>query len=74
MFFFCKVVGCVLSFATRACDCRDGLLSKRINSGGSIKIIFNGKFLSLLVNSAVSWLFVFYFLQLGVLLYLDRCG
>jgi Na+-driven multidrug efflux pump len=50
------------------------LLSKRINSGGSIKIIFNGKFLSLLVNSAVSWLFVFYFLQLGVLLYLDRCG
>jgi Na+-driven multidrug efflux pump len=50
------------------------LLSKRINSEvTSIRIIFNSKFLSLLVNSAISWLLVFYFLQLGVL-YLDRCG
>jgi hypothetical protein len=39
----------------------------------SIRIIFNSKFLSLLVNSAISWLLVFYFLQLGVL-YLNRCG
>jgi hypothetical protein len=74
MSLFCKVVACVLSSVTRACDCHDGLLSKRINSEvTSIRIIFNSKFLSLLVNSAISWLLVFYFLQLGVL-YLDRCG
>ncbi len=54
MSFFCKVVACVLSSATIACDCHDGLLNKRINSGGSIRIIFNEKFMSLLVNSAIS--------------------